>query len=70
MDKERIISNVLKLYTVKKVGKSNEGIEFFIGDKFKVLERDIDVVLIEKVGDSNNPYFVPEQLLCSISDYE
>ncbi len=51
-------------------GKSNEGLMFNIGDEFRILESDGDAVLIEKIGDSNNPYIVDKKLLISISDYK
>ena len=57
------------VYTVTKEGRSNEGLEFNIGDQFRVLERDGDAVLIEKLRDENNPYFVAAKFLSSISDY-
>lgn len=57
------------IYCVKKYGVSNEGLQFKIGDKFRVLEIDKDAVLIEKIGDANNPYFVSYDLLNDISDY-
>ena len=57
------------VYTVTKEGRSNEGLEFNIGDQFRVLERDGDAVLIEKLRDENNPYFVSAKFLSSISDY-
>lgn len=57
------------VYVVDKAGKSNDGLEFFDGDKFKVLEVDGDAVLIEKIGDQNNPYFVSATFLKSVSDY-
>ena len=41
-----------------------------MGDKFKVLESDGDAVLIEKIGDLTNPYFVSAELLKDISDYK
>lgn len=59
-----------KLFVVHSDGKSNEGLVFRIGDKFRVLEIDNNAVLIEKLGDSNNPYFVSAELLRSISDFE
>ena len=49
---------------------SNEGLEFKIGDQFRVLESDKDAILIEKIGDNNNPYFVSAELLKNISDFE
>lgn len=59
-----------EIYDVLSYGKSNEGLEFKIGDKFAVLEIDADAVLIEKIGDHNNPYFVSAQLLRKISNFE
>ncbi len=58
-----------KIYTVTAEGTSNEGLEFKIGDQFKVLETDKDAVLIEKIGDSDNPYFISAKLLKNISNY-
>ena len=60
---------LLKTYTVSKEGVSNEGLQFHVGETFKVLERDGNAVLIEKMGDDNNPYFVAADFLRSISDY-
>lgn len=57
------------LYKVILDGKSNEGLAFAEGDQFRVLETDDDSVLIEKIGDKNNPYFVSGELLREISDY-
>ena len=57
------------MYTVSKEGKSNEGLNFNIGDTFRVLEQDGNAVLIEKIGDANNPYFVAFDFLKSISNY-
>ena len=59
-----------RLYKVTATGKSNEGLAFAIGDQFRVLETDGDAVLIEKIGDKNNPYFVSAELLHRISDYK
>lgn len=49
---------------------SNEGLQFVVGEQLRVLEIAGDVVLIEKIGDTDNPYFVSADLLRSISDYE
>lgn len=57
------------LYSVIKPGVSNEGIEFSVGGQYRVLETDGDSVLIEKIGDQNNPYFVSAEFLSSISGY-
>lgn len=57
-------------YKVTIPGESNEGLKFKIGDKFYVLETDGDVILIEKIGDLNNPYFVDINLLNKITNYK
>lgn len=57
------------IYTVKQNGKSNEGLKFKVGDTFRVLESDGDAILIEVIGNENNPYFVSKDLLRQISDY-
>ena len=64
-----ITANTSKVYVVKSQGKSNDGLEFAAGDKFRVLESDGDAILIEKLGDSNSPYFVAADFLRAISDY-
>ena len=51
-------------------GTSNEGLTFKVGDKYRVIERDKDAVLIEKLGDDNNPYFVSADFLSSISEFK
>lgn len=63
-------AELLKTYTVSKEGVRNEGLQFHVGETFKVLERDGNAVLIEKLGDDNNPYFVAAELLNEISDYK
>ena len=35
-----------------------------------MLETDKDAVLIEKLDDDDNPYFVSEELLTNISNYK
>ena len=59
-----------KVYSVTAEGIRNEGLAFKIGDQFRVLETDKDAVLIEKIDDDNNPYFVSEELLTNISNYK
>lgn len=58
-----------EFYVVHTEGTSNEGLHFSINDRFRVLEVAEDAVLIEKIGDSNNPYFVSAALLHSISNF-
>ncbi|MGI6462822.1 MAG: hypothetical protein ACOX04_04260 [Candidatus Scatomorpha sp.] len=62
------ISNA-EIFTVEKNGESNEGLKFIIGEKFRVLERDKDAVLIDKIGNPNSPYFVSADFLSSISNF-
>ena len=69
-DKKLKTESNIKQYTVKTFGVSNEGLQFKVGEQFKVLESDGEAVLIEKIGDTNNPYFVSVELLKKISDYE
>lgn len=68
--KKIIAESNIKTYIVNTHGVSNEGLTFDTDDKFRVLESDGDVVLIEKIGDLNNPYFVSANLLKEISDYK
>ena len=68
-EKNRDIEKSL-IYNVCKEGVSNEGLQFHVGETFKVLERDGNAVLIEKIGDNNNPYFVASEFLNEISDYK
>ena len=58
-----------QIYIVNKQGVSNENLAFELGDRFKVLEFDGDAILIEKIGDSNNPYVVSSEFLEKISNY-
>lgn len=57
------------IYKITTQGESNQGLKFDIGTEFRVLETDGEAILIEKIGDSNNPYFVDRKLLNKISDY-
>ena len=68
--KKRLSESNTVIYTVKEEKASNEGVLFQIGDQFRVLERDGDAVLIEKLGDQHNPYFVSGKSLSMISNYE
>ncbi|MBP3818193.1 MAG: hypothetical protein J6H31_07785 [Butyrivibrio sp.] len=70
LDKKKQEEAAAVVYTVNKEGSSNEGLLFKPGEQFKVLEIDGDAGLIEKLGDSNNPYFVSLKFLRSISNYE
>lgn len=67
--KNKLLKNTV-VYRVYKSSIDNNGIEFYVNDTFKVLETDGNSVLIEKIGDKNNPYFVDKNLLNEISDYK
>lgn len=69
LEEKNRLAEATIVHTVDKEQCSNEGLLFKAGDQFKVLERDGDAALIEKIGDGNNPYFVSAKFLCSISDY-
>ncbi len=59
-----------KIYVVTSAGKDDKGLELNIGDRYRVLEADGEAILIEKINDLNNPYFVSAQFLRTISDFE
>lgn len=61
---------IIGSYVVNVAGKNNEGVQFEVGDQVHVLEIADDIVMIEKIGDVNNPYFVSADFLRSISDFE
>ena len=68
--KKKDKTELLEIYTIRTQGKSNEGIVFEEGARFRVLEVDEEAVLIELIGDANNPYFASGEFLRSISDYK
>ena len=70
LNKRKSIEERAIVYTVNSEGRSNEGLEFSVGETFKILETDGDAGLIEKVDDDNSPYFVSLTFLSTISDYK
>jgi hypothetical protein len=68
-EEKKQLSDAAIIYTINTEGISNEGLLFNVGDQFRVLEKDGDAALIEKLEDDNNPYFVSASFLSSISDY-
>lgn len=58
----------LSIFIVTAEGSSGD-LTLHIGDRFRALERDGDAVLIEVLGNANNPYFVSADLLKAISDF-
>ncbi|MBE6052743.1 MAG: hypothetical protein E7212_02340 [Clostridium sartagoforme] len=57
------------IYEVTLDGKDKDGLEFNVGDKYRVIESDGEAILIEKIGDSNNPYCVSIDFLERISNF-
>ena len=68
--KKKSLKSASVVYSITIPGESNEGLKFNVNDQFRVLESDGDAILIEKFGDTNNPYFVDKKLLNKISDYK
>ena len=58
-----------KIFVIHTEGMDNNGLVFKVGDKYRMLNRDADAVLIEKFNDNNNPYFVSAEFLKKISDF-
>jgi hypothetical protein len=58
-----------KEYVVIADGKDCGGLAFTIGEKYRVLEIDADAILVEKLGDTNNPHFVSGIFLAAISNF-
>lgn len=57
------------IYTVTAAADSDQGVSFDAGDTFRVLERDEDAVLIELIGNAENPWVISADLLVEISDF-
>lgn len=64
------LGSKIKSYDITSCGKDNNGLEFNIGDKILVLEYDGDAVLIELIGNTDNPHFVSGEFLQSISNFK
>ena len=68
-DEKKLPDPTIKLYEIHSDGVSNEGLILKKGSKYKVLETDGESILIELIGDENNPYYVSRSLLNQISDF-
>ena len=51
-------------------GENGNGLKFSKEDSFIVVAEHNDAILLEKLGDRNNPYFVDLPWLKSVSNYE
>ena len=58
-----------RTFIVSGESKDNDGVMFVRGDKYKILSRDDDAVMIEKIGNKDNPYIVSTEVLKEISDF-
>lgn len=56
-------------YKVKKYGVSSDGLIFEVGDRFRVVKKYDDIVLIEIIGNLNNPHIVGDSFLKDLSNY-
>lgn len=59
-----------KLYTVKNFGITDEGINFYPDDQFKIILLDKKSAVIVFDGEEEHSYEVPLSFLCQISDFE
>ncbi|WP_367293704.1 hypothetical protein [Lactococcus lactis] len=59
----------LKSYEFTQDGEGDNGLKFSSGDVFYIAAKDNEAVLIEKKDDENNPYFVNDNWLKSVSSY-
>lgn len=67
--REKAAARKNRIYTVTAPANLDR-IPLTRGATFKVLTRDKDAVVIDIVGDNNNPYVIDYDLIQSISDYE
>ncbi|MEU4561884.1 hypothetical protein AB0F72_26165 [Actinoplanes sp. NPDC023936] len=58
-----------RLHRVARDADAGGGLTLRAGDEFRVLARDGDAILIEVVGNANNPWYASSDLLASISDF-
>lgn len=58
-----------RLIEVTSAGTDGSDLVFHEGDSYRILYSDRDMVLIEKIGDANNPYVVSPDFLRSVSNY-
>lgn len=58
-----------KVFTVRADGTDGQGLEFKAGAEYRVLECSDDAILIELIGNDNNPHVVSDAFLAMISDF-
>lgn len=58
-----------KVFAVRVDGMDGQGLEFSAGAEYRVLECSDDAILIELVGNDDNPHVVSGAFLATISDF-
>ena len=56
-------------FTVSSSGTDNQGLSLNRGDKFRVLDRNKDIILIDVWDRNDNPFYVSADFLRDISDF-
>ena len=56
-------------FRVTSDGDGGGGLQLRVGDEYRILESDGDPILIEVLGDLDNPYSVSSDFLRSVSDF-
>lgn len=57
-------------FTVTVNASTKDGLEMVVGNQFRVLERDGDAVLIEILGQGDNPHVASAEFLKSVSNFQ
>ena len=58
-----------KVFAVRADGTDDQGIEFKAGSEYRVLECSDDAILIELIGNDDNPHVVSDAFLATISSF-
>ncbi|MEV6019319.1 hypothetical protein [Streptomyces sp. NPDC051997] len=58
-----------RVFDVVSDGEDSRGLALRAGDQYRVMECDGEAILIEVLGDTNNPYFTSAQFLESVSSF-
>lgn len=65
-EKDSRVHTVKSSYVI--AGNEEKYCELQPGDQYRILARDGDAVLIKKIGDQNNPYYVSKSFLENITE--
>jgi len=68
-DDHRARAGAGRLFTVTADGTDSQGLHLTSGMQYRLLQHDDGAVLVEVIGDSNNPYMLSGEFLRTISDY-